>query len=377
MTIAEQAVTARFWLSGIEVAATLTAMTVNGEKALTAVRVLVDSGGAAPHVTPFGTSAGVPSNTTNPDSRLNKYRNPTGIWPVDKENLWQILDDELRTDTGWTSANGDLVQPILKMMHVYQDYIPTTWLNTISSRDVDRGIDSLQNIRMKSSAGAELVASLSVGASAAVTPLTAYIADIAMRLDPARTVYLVMEHEPEAETARYTATTWRAAFAQFARIVVANRGTKKIVPATCLMRYTLDAASGQTPGNWNCSAELLAQGVPLSEVVFTVDGYASDPTTRPASDIIVPWITLAKTWGFTRFAISETGIHSDTATYAAAAPGWIDGLAQTADQYGLEYICWFSSGVGTIAGPLGWWWAYDQNMRKRVASLCRYGKYAP
>ncbi len=173
--------------------------------------------------------------------------------------------------------------------------------------------------------------------------------------------YLIWNHERDNDTdalANPTAVmaVHRKALAQFAKVVIANRGAKDITPACCPTGWNLDPRNTAYPSDvLNPAAELTSAGVPLGEFCFMTDTYYRKPPTAAAvTNYQLPIIKRVKGWGFNRVGIGELGV--DTYPSANRTPGgaFIDAWKAMAQAEDLEVVCWYQSGGGDKAPAQGW-----------------------
>lgn len=318
-----------------------------------------------------GTTVGIPDQAPFASiPELQPYRTAatSGSEPTGRENLLVYMDSELRTASGFTD------KPMFRVDHTFANPIPTTWASQPASRDAARGMKSALNVKF----GNQLVP-LSNGDAAAIAKITTFVTSVKNGLPSGKTLWLTFEHEPEDSIANgdFTAAQWRKAVANAMKATIDARGGADIRPTFTLMSYTWVKASGRNPKDYDLTAELAAAGVPLTDVVFAPDGYSPTPATRHPADVFGPPFTDAKAWGFTRFGIFETACKSKDPADNAAAPAWVDDLAKLADQWKLELVLWFASGVGQNAAPEGWWTIYSVPMQKRLGNFAHFGGYAP
>jgi hypothetical protein len=306
-----------------------------------------------------GSSSKRPSKAGNP-VELNTYEAQ-----VSDRALFSYMDGELATAAASTA-------PIMNMYHEYNGLeLPANWSANASFADGAAGLHSLSNHRWRSK-----LTLLAAHDAATIATLAAYIATVP---NDGLQKYFVFEHEPEPEilAGTFTAATFREAFAVFAKTVIDNRGTKPIHPVMCLMGYTWDPASGRTPSDYNPAPNLLANGVALNQVVFSLDAYSAAPdnlSTGTASSKFNAGFVGAQSWGFSRFGISETGCKMYDANDRVAAPDWIKGLNTLIKTWSMEFCCWFSSDVGTNAGLEGWYWTYSASAQKEFATVAFDGR---
>jgi hypothetical protein len=148
----------------------------------------------------------------------------------------------------------------------------------------------------------------------------------------------------------------RKALAQFAKVVLANRGTKGITPGCCPTGWNLQDQNTSYPRDvLNPAAELTAAGVPLNQFIFMVDTYyRKAPTAAAVTTVHLPIVKRVKGWGFTRVGFGEVGV--DTFPSANRTPGgaYIDAWAAMCKAENIEVVCWYESGGGDKAPTQGW-----------------------
>lgn len=287
---------------------------------------------------------------------------------------WEAFDDDLATALGVSTST--------RILQVRHNYIPQTssWTNYKTTVARSNGVASYNADGTLANAtggkGVHTMLNIKCGwASAAAGSQNANFASLVSSVpSDGKTLWLILNHEPENDTGAGTAAQWRAGIAQFAKTVIDNRGSKDIRPGFCLMADTFNNAS-KNPDQWNPAAELAALGVSLAEVVFACDGYSQDPspTGRQPIDVFKKPFDTVKSWGFSRLAIGETACQSHDGTAATYAKTWVDNLKTMCHTtYQLETCGWFNSDVGTNAGTWGWF-MYQTNQMKSYAQGCLSG----
>ncbi len=311
------------------------------------ITVTVGGGGGSAGVTLFGCSMKVPASGA--PSELAEYKSLPS-----REAALDYFDNELRALSGFTD------RPLLRAYHTYDTTIPSSVAASAASNTVSRGMVIVNNMKADN-------------AGLAAGNFNSAIASLCASAPSDRVTYFVINHEPENDGSP-NPTAWRSGVAKFAQQVLASRGSKKIYPTICHISFTF--ANLTVADTWNPAPEMTALGVDLSQVCMAPDGYAvggNVDSTTPAS-LFDKCYNRMKTWGFSRFGISEVACKSYDSTDRALSPGWVDSLAKYADRWQLDYVTWFFSDVGNRAGVEGWY-MYSDAEKARFAAACHYGGY--
>jgi hypothetical protein len=327
-------------------------------------------GSHRPASTIFGSSAGPPDATDNPNPELDIYRPYS---PDNRQGLFDYLQTEFAGLIGFTHS---ATNPLMKAFHNYDKVIPTSISGSTIKGITSRGLHGVVS------------AKASFGSVAAGTH-DAKIQSFCDSYKHNKTLYWILNHEPSNDGANngWTAAEaqqWRNDQAHWAKKIIQYRGKKPIVPTTCVINYHISplrtqvGAHGPVDGSWhNCAPEMLALGVDLDEVVYSVDGYDDSPTAiGGAKKLYNSTANRTRGWGFQRYAVSEGACKS----YSTASPNdrgvtddWIREMAVICDTLGVEFFMWFNSGVGNRATAVGWY-IYGETNKKQWANVCA-GRY--
>lgn len=312
-----------------------------------AITVAAGGSGGGAGATIFGCSMKVPAAAA-PDELAAYKAQPSRIAALD------YFDNELRAVSGFAD------RPMVRAFHTYDTTIPTSIAASAASDTPGRGMVIVHNMKASHTA-------LSSGS------LDSTIAALVATCPTNLPTYFVINHEPENDSTPSPAP-WRAGVARFAKVVLDNRGTRRVYPTICHISFTF--ANLTEAEQWNPAPEMTALGVDLSQVCMAPDGYATSgnlDSTSPAT-LFDKCYNRMTTWGFSRWGISEVACKSYTSADRALAAGWVDSLARYADRWQIDYVTWFFSDVGNRAGTEGWY-MYDDAEKRRFASACHYGGY--
>lgn len=195
-----------------------------------------------------------------------------------------------------------------------------------------------------------------------------------------REVYLIFHHEPEDEAEGgkdgRSPELLKAAFAKFVEVVLES-GKSNVHPCFVLMTWTFNPKSHRNPDDFNLGANLKPEQ--RKKVIAGLDGYASVPTFGSAKSIFEPNFAKLASWGFKRFGIFETAVHSDETANGRA--DWIRSLGEWVNSRNdIELVTWFHAGNGQHAGEKGWYlgdWEVQNGMYSwsdKSGSIAEYSK---
>lgn len=258
---------------------------------------------------------------------------------VDRPQAWSRLNEKIKESNGGYG------------MHVRRTFdanIPSSWQNSSMASDTS-------------------LCAVSAGSIKASWKNTAngsnfnQIKSFVQSIPDDRLVYLCFFHEPEDDTpAQGSSDIFCSAFAKFVDAVMES-GKENVIPCFIYMAWTFNSASGRNPDDWNIASKLKPEY--LNKVVAGLDGYAQQPTSRPAKAIFDKAFNVMKSWGFSRFGIFETATHS--AGQNSLRSEWICELAKWAYmREDIEIVSWYHSYVGQNAGDEGWFlgnWSFVGN----------------
>lgn len=314
---------------------------------------------AAPETVPvFGVSAGVPTATNTP-SELDQYRG------LSKFEFLDYLQAEFSQLSQIPYSASD---PIFGGFHNYDAGIPTSFASSVMAGVETRGMTAVHNMKADN---------VQLAQGAFDSDIASYCASI----PEGQKVWAIINHEPENDTG-YNPVEWKAGVAAFCKAVQDNKGTKDVTPGVCAINWSLHPNNnGFNPEDMNPATEMLALGVNLNEVIYTTDGYDTEPISiGGATNLFDATSDLARSWGFPRFGVSETGCKSYNSGDRALAAAWMREMADLAYAKNMDYVMWFNSGVGNRAGPEGWWIYDDLNSgyenKRQWAEICA-GVYIP
>ena len=295
----------------------------------------------------FGGSAGVPTVDNTP-TELDDYKGLT------KYQFLDYMQNEFAGLAGLTHTN---VAPLMKGFHNFDTSIPADFDSSAMDGCPSRSLIAVHNMQAPH-------ASLIDGSLDAT--IDSYVASCPTD----RTTYAIINHEPENNSG-FDAAAWRDGVAHFCQRVLQTRGTVPVVPGVCLINWSLHPNNGQFDENSvNPAAEMLALGVDLDQVIYTTDGYDTSPVNAGgAENMFMPTSELARSWGFSRFGISETACKSYITSDRNKTAAWIRELADMAYAQEFEYVMWFNSGEGQRAGPEGWY-IYGDDNKIQWANVC-------
>lgn len=320
-------------LIAIQPAATAVTFT---QSAVAVDRLIVDK----PSTTYWGCSCLAPN--AGVDAELQGY---VGL---SRTALFAQLDSEYRTASGQTAS------PLMHIYHQFETTIPASYTPLVAAK-----YGQVINIKVDAS---------TMSSGGYDSALASYIASFP---NDGHRYWLYYWHEPENDPPFDTsagAATWRAAVAQFAKVVLDNRGTRPMWPGQCIMAWTTQLANPGDETWYNAAPEMQALGVNLDEVMFTLDGYntnlddAANAGSQPDNLFTRGW-TLAASWGFSRFAIAECGVDcGGNAQNRLDAQTWLERLVAHAGAYNLQHVTYLNSASGAT-DPVNGWFLYTAGQK--------------
>ncbi len=272
---------------------------------------------------------------------------------------WTTMDADLATQAGLTGR-------VMLIRRNYNSNIPSSFGGSAASANPGLNIHSC--LSTKSGTDTDMQNGINDAA----------VISLVQSCPSAYKTYLVWNHEPE----QMVPAVFRAGFARFAKLVVANRGSLPVTPTWIIQSSTGRQEAGRVYSDWDPVVELgansVAAGHPtlgplaLSNVVMGQDGYSLKAGTTTAASRFDPGWGLATTNGYTRFLVGETACDSsgqfntvaEARTWTSAAVTYFAGLT------GCEAVMWFSSGVGANA-PTAGWFMFDNTQKTTWADAAR------
>jgi hypothetical protein len=233
--------------------------------------------------------------------------------------MFTTLDQQIR------ARNGN------KGMQIYRSYskpLPSSWAKGPGGADVGK--------RASAWSFKESISAMAAGT------LNSKVDAFLDTIPTGHRVYAAFQHEPENPEKNINPTEWRDANAVFFNRVWTH-GNANIVPAFNLMSFTFRTGT-RDPWDWNL-ARVLTSGQ-LPGVLAALDGYGGavgfpDKPEGTPSKVFKPGFDEMADWGFSRFAIWETGVEVNKAAWAQAIGSYLPTVT------GMEVVCWWhSDGTG-------------------------------
>lgn len=264
---------------------------------------------------------------------------------------WQSMDTKLINAAGLTGYTHPPY--VMRVRRNYDSNIPTDISNSSASANPNWGVVS--HVSCKSGTATDMQNGLNDAAVIAFT-----------KSCPTNIpTYYTWQHEPE----QMPPATFRAGFARFAKLVVANRGNRPVYPAWVIQSETGRSQGGRNYQDWDMAGELAADSVAsgqhptlgplaLSEVVMMQDGYdlSNGGAGKTPGAIFDAGFAAAKANGWTRFGLGEVAVDTSGQFYTVAiARTFMTNLVTYCRGLGgMESVCYFNSSIGQNAPTAGW-----------------------
>lgn len=288
-----------------------------------------------------------------PVSAADATNNPDMATYLGQSQLQNLnaLEAEMRTLGGWSD------NPLMQIGHVFMSGSHNFVIKPWGTTQLARMPACICNFKPNGGTSAANMATMSSGADNA--RMTAMIGQV----PTGKTMYAAYFHEPDELTSDSDIAAWRAANVAWAKFIIANRGTKKIIPIVCLTTFSFRSANAATQAKFlRVEDDYDAAGVDWqNEVVMAPDGYEDKSLNGPdAAGTFIDVFPVLAARGWKRFGITETatssrvgsaGGNSVTAADVANSPAWAQSLLTYGNTYKMEYICWFNA-TGS-KGPVG------------------------